>query len=76
MRELGLEYRYLADLLEGKIDKSTFEKTISIKNHQYAKRQMIYFKKDPAISWFDVTESSFLNKVEDFILAWYNSNVQ
>jgi tRNA dimethylallyltransferase len=45
MRWLGLEYKWLADLLEGKIDKSSFIKGLTIAIQQYAKRQMTFFRK-------------------------------
>ncbi len=51
MRELGLEYRYLADYLENKINKKELEENIVNGNWQYAKRQMTWFKKDPRIVW-------------------------
>ena len=74
MRELGLEYRYLADFLEGRI--STREEFISIlqyKIHQFAKRQLTWFKKDEAIHWFDISTPRFKTQVEETILNWYNS---
>ncbi len=46
MRQLGLEYRCLADLLEGKITRALFTKTLKTKIHQYAKRQLTWFKKE------------------------------
>ncbi|MEO5366322.1 MAG: tRNA (adenosine(37)-N6)-dimethylallyltransferase MiaA [Magnetococcus sp. WYHC-3] len=51
MRELGLEYKYLADLLEKKISHAEFIEILTQKDWQYAKRQMTWFKKDKRIRW-------------------------
>ena len=52
MEALGLEYRYMAQHLQGKI---TREETISKLESEivkYAKRQMTWFKKNKTIRWF------------------------
>lgn len=72
MKELGLEYGVLADYLTGKITKNELVKNLKIKIHQYAKRQMTWFKKEHEIFWFDVTEKDWVEKVEKLILDWYN----
>lgn len=51
MRELGLEYRALADYLQDKISKSEMITRLQTEIWQYAKRQMTYFKKDNNIVW-------------------------
>jgi tRNA dimethylallyltransferase len=45
LRWLGLEYKWLADLLEGKINMEEFIKGLTIAIQQYAKRQMTFFRK-------------------------------
>jgi len=45
MRWLGLEYKWLADLLENKIDTEEFIKGLTVGIQQYAKRQMTFFRK-------------------------------
>ena len=52
MRELGLEYRYLADFMEKKITKENFIKKLETEIWHYAKRQMVWFKRDKRIKWF------------------------
>ena len=44
-RWLGLEYKWLADLLEGKINREEFVRGLTIAIQQYAKRQMTFFRK-------------------------------
>ena len=49
--ELGFEYRYPALFLRGKISKDEMLEKMLIKNRQYAKRQMTWFKRDKIIKW-------------------------
>lgn len=72
MRELGLEYRSLADLLEGKISKQQFIETLKTKIHQYAKRQVTWFKREKDVHWFDITEDNWNQKVEKLVTSWYH----
>lgn len=51
MRALGLEYRYLADLLEGILTESQFQEILATKIWQYARRQKAWFKRDSRIQW-------------------------
>lgn len=62
MRELGLEYRYLADYLDKKIDKKEFTKKLDTEIWHYAKRQMTWFKKDKNIKWFEPRKDNLINK--------------
>lgn len=72
MRQLGLEYGLLADLLEGKLTQNQFSETLKIKIHQFAKRQLTWFKKESKVYWFNVEEADFITKVERFVEDWYN----
>lgn len=56
MRNLGLEYRYLADYLENKITKVELIENLDREIYQYAKRQMTWFKRDKNIHWNNVGE--------------------
>jgi len=58
MKELGLEYRFLAEYLEGKITKEKMKEEIFFKDWQYAKRQMTWLKRDPKIHWFSLSEEN------------------
>lgn len=51
MEELGLEYRYLARLLQGKISKKEFDEQLEREINRYAKRQMRWFKRNKNIHW-------------------------
>lgn len=39
--------------------------------HAYARRQMTWFKKQPGIVWFDITDSRLVSKVAEAVRAWY-----
>lgn len=51
MEELGLEYRYLARLLQGKLSKKNFGLQLEKEINRYAKRQMRWFKRNKDIHW-------------------------
>lgn len=70
MRELGLEYRYLADLLEKRISKKEFILKIETAIYQYSKRQMTWFKRDKNIKWFNPKD---LKKIEIVVKNFLNS---
>lgn len=75
MRELGLEYKCLADLLEGKIEEEEFIKILQTKIHKYAKRQMTWFRnQEKDIWWVDITSDNFESQVEKKVSDWYNSS--
>lgn len=51
MHELGLEYRYLALYLRGMISKDEMVEQLTSKIWQYARRQIIYWKRNKDIRW-------------------------
>ena len=51
MEELGLEYRHLARLLQGKITKQEFLEQLEREINRYAKRQMRWFCRNKDIHW-------------------------
>jgi len=51
MAELGLEYHYLALLLQNKITKQEFEVQLERAIGQYTKRQMRWFKRNKDVRW-------------------------
>jgi tRNA dimethylallyltransferase len=69
MEALGLEYRFMAQHLQNKISMKEMLEQIQTKSHQFAKRQMTWFKKDERISWFEPkqNESQIEILVENFI---------
>ena len=53
MEELGLEYRYMARVLQGTLSQEEFETQLQNEIWQYAKRQKTWFKRDGQIRWFE-----------------------
>ena len=69
MEELGLEYRFLAQHLQGKISKDETIKHLETEIWHYAKRQITWFKRDKQIIWFHPSESKkILLTVKKFLI--------
>lgn len=66
MNELGLEYRYLALYLQGKMTKQDMISELDTKIGQYAKRQMTWFKKTTRVRWVK-TEQHARREVKRFL---------
>ena len=62
MHELGLEYRYLAMYLQGKISKKEMFEKLNTAIRQYAKRQMTWFNRNKSIKWFKPEEYKEIEK--------------
>ncbi len=69
MRELGLEYRYLADYIEKKMSKEQFLERIEMEIRHYAKRQITWFKRDKKIKWFEPKQTTHIYREVDAFLA-------
>lgn len=68
MEELGLEYRYIARYLSGKISKKDMVEQLTFEIWHYAKRQMTWFKKDKRIEWYSPTATDLiLRRVAGFL---------
>ena len=53
---LGLEYRFITQYLTGAIpDRDEMMRLLAIAIKQFAKRQMIWFRRDPDIRWLDLS---------------------
>ena len=63
MEELGLEYRYLARYLQGKISKKMMAHELNKEIWQYAKRQHTWFKRDKRIRWFKPQQKKDVEKL-------------
>lgn len=69
MKQLGLEYRYLAMFLEKEIDEREFIETLNTKIWQFARRQRTWFKRNKNIYWSTKTDyKNISRKVKDFLL--------
>ncbi|MEK7460043.1 MAG: tRNA (adenosine(37)-N6)-dimethylallyltransferase MiaA [Patescibacteria group bacterium] len=68
MRELGLDYRALADLITKKTNLKEFKEVMLKESMDYAKRQMVWFKRDKKIRWFKLNEKEkIIREVRKFL---------
>lgn len=61
--ELGLEYRFLADLLRKKTTKEEFAVRLAAAIRRYARRQMTWFKKNRRIRWFRDSKQAYAGAI-------------
>lgn len=67
MEEFGLEYRYLARFLRGKLTREQLIEELSAAIWQYARRQKHWFKRDKETIWFSPKDyRAIANRVSDF----------
>lgn len=66
LNELGLEYRYIALHLAGKLTKTEMRDQLATAIWQYARRQKTWFRRDKSITWFTRDE---LQAIENHIRA-------
>lgn len=65
----GLEYRFIARYLQGKITRQEMIERIQKKSEHYAKRQMTWFKRDKSIHWIKTQKEA--EKLITFSLEFY-----
>lgn len=63
MDSLGLEYRFLAQFLQNKITKTEMLELLETAIRQYAKRQMVWFKKNKGIGWVEPEDTKKVLKI-------------
>lgn len=56
LEELGLEYRFVAQYLQGKLTKEEMIERLINEIYHFANRQMQWFKRDTDIIWMDVSK--------------------
>ncbi len=71
MMKLGLEYRFITQYLTGEIpDKQEMIDLLATAIKQFAKRQMIWFRRDKDIHWLDMTQdpqNEAIELIDNFI---------
>lgn len=69
----GLEYKYLTLYVTGRLSREEMRRELEIAIHQFAKRQMTWFRgmerRGHAIYWIDHDDSKFIDKALDFIAS-------
>ena len=68
LMEIGLEYALVIEFLEEKISSSELLQKLEEKNWQYAKRQLMWLKRNEKITWFSREDTEmFMQEVEMFV---------
>lgn len=67
MRELGLEYRHMAEHLAKKTPAERFQSELAADIWQYVKRQRTWFRRDMSIIWLDPTKKPTLEKASALV---------
>lgn len=70
MEALGLEYRFLAQFLQGKTSKDMMLHDLEVAIRHYAKRQMVWFKRNKDIHWFKPTDLNDRKKIVTIVEAF------
>jgi tRNA dimethylallyltransferase len=66
LESFGLEYRFLSQHLQGKLELNEALDLLKTATHQFAKRQMTWFKRDKRIHWIK-SKTEALNLIKKFI---------
>ncbi len=68
--ESTLGYQQILEFLSGNVTQAELAKQWTLKEYQYAKRQVTWFKKNKKIHWFDISESSIDTAVMNLLQSW------
>ena len=47
---------------------------IGVNEHAYARRQLTWFRKQPHVSWFDITQTEYPDNVTEQVAGWYTKD--
>lgn len=64
----------IQEFIEGKCNEVDAKASWAREEVAYAKRQIVWFKKNMQIHWFDVVENTLYDQVEANILPWYTTS--
>jgi tRNA dimethylallyltransferase len=71
MNDLGLEYRYISEYVQGNLTKKDMIEKLNQETWHYAKRQKTWFKRDKDTIWINPTEiheqAKALYKIKEFL---------
>ena len=69
---MSLGYRQWRDYLEGAVDIETVTEEWKKEERKYSKRQLVWWKPDVRLNWFNIKDSEYRKKMENMIEKWYN----
>lgn len=70
---MSLGYRQYRDCFEGEVPEERVVDEWKREEKRYAKRQVTWFKKDPRIKPFDITDKNYPKNVEKLVEKWYST---
>lgn len=70
---LSIGYFQWLKYIRGEISKEQAIQEWISQEKSYSKRQMVWFKKDKRIKWFNIGDRKYISKVEELIRKWHNS---
>lgn len=71
---MAIGYRGWRDYFDGDVPEEQIVNEWALDEIKYAKRQMVWFKKDPRIVWFDISKQNYVESVENLVKKWYKLN--
>ncbi len=66
-----IAYKEWCSYFEKKIPLAKVIETWTIHEKQYARSQLTWFKKQPGIHWFDITDTDFPDNIVSLVKQWY-----
>jgi tRNA dimethylallyltransferase len=72
----SMGYRQWRDYFSNKKTEAGVIKDWESEEKKYVKRQMVWFKKDKRIQWFDITVPGYPKNVEKSVEKWYSTIVK
>jgi tRNA dimethylallyltransferase len=68
----SMGYGEWQDFFEGRKSEKNVIKDWEKEEKKYVKRQIVWFKKDRRIVWFDITDRNYPDNVEKVVKKWHN----
>ncbi|OGY18811.1 MAG: tRNA (adenosine(37)-N6)-dimethylallyltransferase MiaA [Candidatus Chisholmbacteria bacterium RIFCSPLOWO2_01_FULL_50_28] len=68
----GMGYRHWKPYFEGTTTREEVARRWKFDEHDYARRQLTWFKKDQAVRWYDITETNWQKRVVGLVREWYS----
>ncbi|MEX0616308.1 MAG: tRNA (adenosine(37)-N6)-dimethylallyltransferase MiaA [Candidatus Woykebacteria bacterium] len=68
----ALGYSQIVSYLDRKTSLEEVKRRIKFDHHGFIRRQLTWFKKEPNINWFDISESSFVKEILAKVTLWLN----
>jgi tRNA dimethylallyltransferase len=68
--QVTLGYQQVLAFLSGSISRNELKELWALKEYQYAKRQLTWFKKNDRIHWFDIQDPGIDTAIINLLQSW------